>query len=308
MQNAFNFDQLLAATAAHGITFEHVHAEPVMLSSAVSPRELALSQVSERYVRHGFAVVEFEAEPPTPETLVALGDALDLGEPFTPPLYATGDYTAAAVSRISTEGSAEPVHPSFERAIGLEMHCDGTLQKIGYVKTSILLCESPGAEGGDTTLFNACAAFSKLAATDWAAATALASPGALVRQANINGCRDINTGPGFTVQDGELVCAYSVTPTDSWVAGDGVAEADLRRGIDFMRRATKSGSPYFFQLRLAAGQAIVLANSRIAHGRTPYRDTEGIRRCLYRGLYLRQPRLMSGRVYVREAKVEEATP
>jgi alpha-ketoglutarate-dependent taurine dioxygenase len=295
--------QVLAAAAAVTTTFVDVPREPlgVQRAAALAPRESG--EIVARYARHGFAVVQLGAGHVTAGTLLELAQALDLGAPFVPPLYATGGRAAGAsaaggsaaggVSRISAArntGTADDHHPSFGRTGGQELHCDGTLQPIGYVKTSLLGCETPAAFGGETTLFNASAAYAQLAVADPAAAAALAAPGVMVRQANINGCTDSNAGSAFTLRDGRLVCGYSVTQTDTWAVPDGVDAADLYRGAGFLRHASLPGGPFFAQLKLAAGQVIAFDNTRISHGRTPYRDAEDRRRCLYRSLHLRHPR------------------
>ena len=140
-------------------------------------------------------------------------------------------------------------------------------------------------------LFNTSAAFAELIMTDPAAAVALATPGTLIRRANISSCQDENAGPVAAVLGRELVCRYSVTDTDSWAVPNGVDEADLRRGIDFLATASSQGSPYYAQLTLNAGQAIVFDNTKISHGRTQYRDLGERLRCMYRGLYLNHPRV-----------------
>ena len=89
----------------------------------------------------------------------------------------------------------------------------------------------------------------------------------------------------------ELVCRYSVTDTDSWAVPNGVDEAGLRRGIDFLATASSQGSPYYAQLTLSAGRAIVFDNTKISHGRTQYRDLGERPRCMYRGLSLTTPAL-----------------
>lgn len=291
MHNAVDIDQLLAATRALNVTFDNIPTAPVIINKANNIGLPAKRQIIDRYLLHSFVIVQLTNDFPTAEALSALAISLDLGVPFVPPLYGKGDYTTTAISQISSQGYQGSNHPSFEQTSGIEFHCDGTLQKIGYVKTSILLCESAGAEGGDSTLFNALGAFAKLAETDLPAAVALASPGVLVRQANINGCSDINEGPAFTVLDGELICAYSVTKTDSLIATEGVDVLALRRGSNFLRQAALPGSPFFTQLRLEAGQAIILSNSKICHGRTPFTDNSDQKRCLYRGLYLNRPKM-----------------
>lgn len=282
---------LLAAAASASISFGGIPAAPVPArAAALGPRECA--QVAERYTRHGFAVLQLTG-PVTQGTPLELAASLGLGRPFVPPLYTRNGGPGAPVSRISAAfntGTPDARHPSFGQAGGQHLHCDGTLQQIGHIKASLLVCESPAAAGGDTTLFNAAAAYAELAAADPAAAVALATPGVLVRRANINGCTDVNAGPAFTVRQDRLVCGYSVTETDRWAVPAGTAAADLYRGVAFLRHAAAPGSPFFTQLRLSAGQAIAFDNTRVSHGRTPYRDSPARRRCLYRSLHLRHPR------------------
>lgn len=289
MKNIVDIDQLLTATREINITFKNIPSVPVIINKVGNIAQLNKSQIIERYRRHSFAIAQLISDFPSSDTLLALAESLNLGQPFVPPLYGKGGYITTAVSQITAQGYAVSNHPSFEHTDGIEFHCDGTLQEIGYVKSSILLCESIGEEGGDTTLFNALAAFAELAETDLAAAVALASPGVLLRQANINGCNDINKGPAFTVLDGKLVCAYSVTKTDSLIATHGVDALALRRGAQFLRQSALPGSPYFTQLKLEPGQAIILSNTRICHGRTPFKDNSSQQRCLYRGLFLKHP-------------------
>jgi alpha-ketoglutarate-dependent taurine dioxygenase len=292
---------LLAAAASARTTFGHIPAGPVPVRSAAGLSAAEAGEIVGRYTRHGFAVLQLAGGHVTPGTLLDLARALGLGSPFTPPLYTRGAAAhgdagngTAAVSRISAgrnAGTADAGHPSFGRNAGQALHCDGTLQEIGYIKASLLGCESPAALGGDTILFNAAAAYARLAGTDVAAALALAAPGVLRRQANVNGCADVNCGPAFTVRDGRLVCGYCVTQTDSWAVPPGVAAADLHRGTGFLLTASLPGGPYFARLTLAAGQVIAFDNTRVSHGRTPYRDSPAQCRCLYRTLHLRHPRV-----------------
>jgi alpha-ketoglutarate-dependent taurine dioxygenase len=292
MRQVVSTDEVLATASAVRTTFEDLPADPVGISDPSVIRWTESAQIADRYTRHGFAVLQLSSSSINPGTLLALAGSLGLGEAFVPPLYTKGGNRARPVSRISAAsnlGTSDESHPSFGRAVGQPLHCDGTLQEIGFIKASVLLCESPGAQGGDTTLFNASAAYAQLAAADGPAAVALATPGVLIRQANINGCSDINAGPAFSARDGQLVCGYSVTETDRWDVPDGVAEADLYRGVGFLSHAALPGSPDFAQLTLGSGQAIIFDNTRISHGRTPYRDSGARRRCLYRSLHLCHP-------------------
>jgi len=307
MSNTVSTEDLLAATRAVSTTFEKVPAQPIVIGDVakVTPREAGL--IVDRYQRHGFAIMRLESPTLTEQTLMDLAESMCLGEPFIPPLYTLNGNQAPKVSRISAArnaGTTDADHPSFGRAVGQELHSDGTLQDIGFVKASLLLCETPAAEGGDTTLFNSSKAFAELAEVDLAAARALATPGSLVRQANVNGCTDANRGPAFTAVDGGLLSRYSVTDTDSWAVPDGVPEENLRRGIDFLAAAAGPPSRHYLQLRLDRGQAIVFDNTRISHGRTAYSDSGTRHRCMYRSLHLRHPRVSTqprGRLVERAA-------
>jgi alpha-ketoglutarate-dependent taurine dioxygenase len=294
MHTPLTADQLLAATTSVGTTFDRIPAEPVSVADPSRVVRAEAVEIVRRYDRYGFAIMRLATGPFTEDVLLDLAVSLCLGEAFVPPLYTRDGREAPKVSRISAArnaGTRDASHPSFGHTVGQELHCDGTLQDIGYVKASMLLCEMPGASGGDTTLFNASAAFAELAEADLPAALALTAPGTLLRQANINGCTDVNAGPAFTVREGRLVNRYSVTPTDAWGRPDGVASADLERGIRFLVAASRPGSRHFVQLRLEAGQVIVFDNTCVSHGRTPYRDSPDRRRCMFRSLHLRHPRV-----------------
>jgi alpha-ketoglutarate-dependent taurine dioxygenase len=292
MDQSVPVEELLAAARAVETTFNGIPSHPVPLRSRPGLSAAEVHWIVGRYNRHGFAVFGPVPGSVSAETPAILARALLLGDPFVPPLYTLGGRQAAPVSRISAafnSGTDQADHPSFGRTVGQRLHCDGTLQEIGLVKASLLLCESPACDGGETILFNSSAAYAELAAADPPAAVALAAPGVLVRRANIHDCTEANTGPAFTVQRRQLVARYCVTETDSWVVPDQVQAEDVYRGVEFLRRAAEPGSSYYARLTLDAGQAIVIDNTRISHGRMAYRDSPDRRRCLYRCLYLRHP-------------------
>lgn len=299
-------DVMRAAAKTVDVTFADVPSTPVPVSGfTLSADEVA--EVVRRYRRHGFAVL---AGPPAEANVLAvetLTASLGLGAPFIPPLYTMEGGVSPPVSRISAafnSGTTEAAHPSFSRTVGQELHCDGTLQDIGYVKASVLLCQSPAEEGGDTMLFNSSAVFAALVDRDPDAAAALAQPGVLVRRATINGSNERHLGPAFAVHDGRLLGGYSVTETDTWAVPEGTAEDDVCRGVQFLREAARPGDPSFLQFSLAAGEAIVVDNTRISHGRTAYRDSADRQRCLYRSLHLHHPRVAAGNT----AKARTAPP
>ncbi|GAA0732783.1 TauD/TfdA family dioxygenase [Dactylosporangium roseum] len=290
-------DDLRHAVDADAVSFDSIPPDPVAIPDAGHIPDAAVADLVARYRSNGFARLRFVDGPWTEQAVESLASALDLGEPFIPPLYKRGGYTSPAVSHISAPArtdTSEPSHPHFQTTVGQDLHCDGTLQDIGVVKSAILLCQSHGVDGGTSTVFNSYAAFAELLAADPEAALALTRRGVLVRRATFNGSTEINESPVFTVLDGRLVCRYCVDATDSWAVPDGSDPEPIGRGLDFLDKARQEGSPYIRRFDLAPGEAIVMDNTRISHARDAYRDGPDQRRSMFRSLHLRHPSSKSG--------------
>jgi hypothetical protein len=281
--------EVLESASVVRTSFEGIPSEPVVVPGPGVLRGAALDEIVARYQRHGFAVAQLPASSSDPQRLLDLASDLGVGPAFVPPLYATGRYVAGMVNKIAAQPKEAQDHPSFGRAVGLALHCDGTLQPIGLVATSMLLCHSPAAEGGENLLFNAVGAFADLSSCDEPAALALATPGVLVRQANMNGCSASHSGPIAAICEGRLVCCYSVSSTDRWELPDGVDPADLARGLAHMERAASGPGPHVAEVGLDFGQVLVLDNAVLSHGRRPYRDSWIEQRCFFRSLHLGRP-------------------
>lgn len=282
------------------VSFTNLPSRPLDVATISDIDGFISSQLLHRYLRHGFAVLQINAQEITREIIIQLADVLKLGNIFVPPLYQTGDYTSTEISEISAKQEHETAHPSFLGTVALDFHSDGTLQKIGYVKTTIMLCKAASAEGGETTLFNTSGAFANMLKTDPAAAIALATPGVLERKATLNGCTDVNCGPAFSIENGFLVTAYSMTHTDSIKPIKGVDIQALNRGEEFLKTASKPDSPYYARFKLLPGQLILLANTSISHGRTSYYDNQNDKRCMYRALFLKRPKIKREFAYLME--------
>ena len=301
-------ERLLEAGRRSSTTFEGLPPDPVALTMEDGGVAVGASQrVLQRYRRHGFVVVELDVDLVGSDHALALAASLELGEPFVPPMY-SGHAGVAPVSELSTAGGLGAAHPAFGRARALALHCDGTLQPLGLVKCSLLLCRQPAAEGGDTVLFNSAAAFAELVRDDPDAASALGAPGVLVRQANIEGCVDRHVGPAFAPDGLELLCGYSVSDTDSWVVPSGTLGQDLNRGLDFMTAASMPGSRHFHQLALRRSQALVFDNTRLAHGRTDFGEAHTGERVLYRSLHLQHPAACARSVVVADVMIMAGHP
>ncbi|MEV7928552.1 TauD/TfdA family dioxygenase [Kitasatospora sp. NPDC088779] len=243
-------------------------------------------QIAESYAASGYAVVHVPGTEATEADLTLLADALGLGRAFTPAQYASSPHTSDGVSRLTA--AADPTHPFQDRA-GQNFHSDGTLQHLGQIATTIMLCARPAHSGGHTLLFNAIAAFADLKAADPEAAAQLTHPRALLRTSTfIPGLS--TAGPAFGHDPaGRLITRYSLTATDTYHPSTPEHRADLERALAYLKAAADPGLGYRCQLTLAAGQALVLANDRLCHGRTSFSDDPAAPRLLLRGLYTARP-------------------
>ena len=242
-------------------------------------------EVAARLAAHGYALLEGSAVP-GPGVAAILAGALGLGDAFTPPQYRSRAYVdGGGVTRITADASTTP-HPAFGQATGQDLHADGTLQRIGEIKTTLMLCARPASSGGDSLLFNAAGAFAALLNADPAAAAALTAPEVLIRTSNLPDSHgQAAVGPAFAIADGRVLSRYSVTGTDRYDPSAVASPAALDRALAFLAAAARPGTGYYTALTLAAGQALVLANDTISHGRTPYADSPAAPRLLYRVLF-----------------------
>ncbi|MEU8216756.1 TauD/TfdA family dioxygenase [Micromonospora taraxaci] len=261
---------------------------PLRLPAWDTTRPDLLATVTARFAIAGFTLIEAD-RPPQQDDLLAFANRLGLGEPFVPPLYrrpGTVQVAASGVSQLSAAGvgAGAPMHPATS-TVGQGWHVDGTLQELGEVRTSLLLCVRPAATGGESRLFNATAAFLDLAESDPAAAAALMAPDVLARTATVNGCDDSTTGPAFAVIDGQLLTRYARTHTDRWLPSATDDPGAVDRALARLDELAEPGSPYYLQFTMSAGQGLVFANSRICHGRAPYTDHPDQPRTLLRALF-----------------------
>ena len=159
------------------------HLRPVCIGTG-NLTEVSYDQLLQRYCTDGFSLVGVES--PCEKTLVEVCEQLGLGTPFMPPHYAgtTDLYQTSGVNIKSARGTSneEASHRAFTTGSAQALHVDGTLQRIGLVKTSVLLCVSPASSGGETLIFNAVEAFLELPRRDREAAPALCNPRRLLRR------------------------------------------------------------------------------------------------------------------------------
>lgn len=245
-------------------------------------------RIADNYHRRGYAIVHVPGAAPSAEHLGEVSAALHLGEVFTPPLYTTSSHTAASgVSRLTAASGGE--HPFQDRA-GQNVHCDATLQDLGQIPTTLMLCVSAAASGGVSFLVNLVDAYAELRRVDPEAAEQLAHDSALVRTSTFASGRS-TSGPAFAREaDGSWITRYSRTATDTYHATlGGAAAAAMARALAWLDAAAQVGSAFRVDFTLKPGQALILANDRLGHGRTPFRDNPDTPRLLLRALFTLRP-------------------
>lgn len=265
---------------------------PVEVASFTRITAGAAAQITTRYHQHGLCLLAAADRAVTDDSLTALATALGLGPIFTPSLYRGTATMPDGIARMCAEShTPAAVHPSFDSTAGQSLHTDGTLEAIGAVKSSLLLCAQPAARGGATFFLNTTAIFAELAATDPQAAAALMRPDALVRVSNLPGtARSVSIGPAFTIQDGELLTRLSLTPTDSWQIPDDEHGVALMRALATMIRIRDDHDPrYYTEFTLDQGVGVLFANDRIGHGRRDYTNSRTHTRRMIRALFTRRP-------------------
>lgn len=237
--------------------------------------------------RNGFAIVRVGCDR-KPESILSLCAQLGLTQVFVP------DYLRASPAMVSSCGmnfippyphpDLPPVntHKAFLGSTDHALHVDGAnCPGLGMVKTAILYCVSKAATGGESTIFNASGALVALAEESLDLALPFFHSEALTR----NGSAELTAvdGPGFALVDGELRTRYSVDYTSTW---NFETVPGLRKAFEHIEHLSRPGSPFYSETMLEAGELLIMANDRVAHGRLGFTNSESVTRRMGRVLFL----------------------
>ncbi|UED72218.1 TauD/TfdA family dioxygenase [Brevibacillus sp. DP1.3A] len=260
--------------------------EPVQIKSVANLSSLELSMLQKRYCEAGFVIFEINNEEPTEESLLLLSKQIGLGDPYVPHIYhKTQLYLSSGLNLIHNNNNIktiEKTHRAFSTNNEQLLHSDGTLEKIGFINTSILLCVNPAVEGGHTTLFNSVAAFTSHYINNPHNMIPLLDNKALTRTA-VNMSGKPYTGPAFQLKEDSLTSRFSIDNTSNWELGFNLVNG-LKEAYNTICRSIHPGSPFYLDISLKRKQGIIMANDKIAHGRTTYSDSK---RLVIRGLFNR---------------------
>lgn len=274
----------------YSMNYESHQGIPLPTSPLVGSSPSYLEEACWQYYSFGYSIIGFESETDPILAISSVSEDLSLGEAFIPKQYAGeyNPYDAHGYNVITSPSGPEPtyLHRAFATNLSQEIHSDGTLEDIGTVKTSILYCALPAAEGGETIVFNSVAAFVDLATRDASLAYLLTYPTALRRNDFISG--NFSIGPAFSLNNGEIISRFSLDNTCDWEAGYQI-HPRLREAVEYLQNLYKS--PRFtVRFSLQKGQLLVLANDKVSHGRTVYADLNTTnKRQMVRALFRRRP-------------------
>ncbi|MDQ0802599.1 TauD/TfdA family dioxygenase [Priestia megaterium] len=260
-----------------------------------NPYEISTSVIRElinRYCTCGFVILEFKGTDVGNETFEAFSRSLGLGNAYTPEVY--NDYKSLHSEHgfnVLTQRDNEDGHKAFNTSSEQEIHSDGTLEKIGFIKTTLLYCKSQGESGGENTIYNSVGAFYHLLKTRFDIAKLLFDERCLKRASNINNQEYI--GPAFSIQENKIISRFSLDNTCDWNYGF-MKIPKLEEAYSMMKDLANHGSPYFVTCKLMPGQAILMANDKISHGRKKFYNSGERKREMIRGLFLDKPNLNKG--------------
>ncbi|MFC2948131.1 TauD/TfdA family dioxygenase [Virgibacillus sediminis] len=256
---------------------------PVLIKSVDMISEIEHRKLVKQYNTAGFVVFELLDNKVNQDALLKLATSLKLGNPFIPNIYSSKKniYKRNGLNEIKISNGT---HRAFQSGNEQEIHSDGTLEPIGKIKSSVLLCITPAVEGGETIIFNSVAAFYDLLKNERLAsiASSLLDPRALKRIA-VNGGGEMNIGPAFSIKEGEILSRFSLDNTCYWEYGFKEVQF-LREAYYLMVEMVKNSSPYYIEFKLKGNQGVLMANHKISHGRREYTDGNK-KRTMIRGLF-----------------------
>lgn len=265
----------------HIYTCEDLQIVPIQCVKNLSKNEKR--QLSMKYHQAGFVIFKLMNDKASDESLLDLARNLQLQDPFVPNIYNNqkGVYNSNGVNLIEIN---QGYHRAFQTGNSQDLHSDGTLEEIGKVKTSILLCVSPASKGGETTIFNSVAAFNEMV-NDIRIKSKVKSllHSKALRRVAVNGNGQDSIGPAFSIDNKELISRFSLDNTSDWQYGFRNVP-NLKEAFTIMGQKVDSNSPFYIETMLKENEGIIMANNKIAHGRKKYTNGNRKRKML-RGLF-----------------------
>lgn len=192
-------------------------------------------------------------------------------------------------------GLAQGTHEVFNSTTRLSLHTDGSYIPIGSIKTSILLCKQHAAQGGTTVLFDSTSAFQQLKARHADLADILLQENIFRRRSTWthSGKEYSHIGPLFRPdENGGFIGGFTLDTTADWDYSRTINPRAVE-AVEYLSHLATPGSRYYLEFPLMKGQALILRNDKLSHGRQAYIDDPSNPRTLLRGLFTQAPMLVT---------------
>jgi len=235
------------------------------------------------YEKWGLALLQVDDLSQPVDQLKQIATGFGFDSAFVPTQYSKDEkhHNLYGINEISHNIDSETNHEGFLSNGEQSVHVDGTLEPIGTVPTTFMLCQSQSKKGGESRVFNSVGAFSQLVKECPEFANALCSNKALTRS-DVDRSGESKTGPAFDINRFGLVTRFSLDNTSEW----NVDEVEyLQEALDWMKRKMTNDSDFYSEFKLSPKDLLIISNHKISHGRNKYEDTEGNRRQLCRALF-----------------------
>lgn len=271
-------------TPLYNHIYENSDIIPVRICSIKTISDDVINKLVEKYNKAGFVIFELLDDPANQSTMLKISEKLKLGKPYVPNIYSTNKtiYENTGLNIIKVNNGE---HRAFQTNNEQKIHSDGTVEEIGAIKTSMLLCSNPATRGGETVIFNSVAAFHNLIKNNVENQSTLLSLCDLkaLRRVAINGNLEEYTGPAFKILNGEIISRFSLDNTCDWEYGFRRVKNLKEAYLSFVKMITPQ-SPFYIEIKLDKNQGIIMANNKISHGRQKYINDSSAREMI-RGLF-----------------------
>lgn len=248
------------------------------------------------FYKQGFAIIDGNSLPKE-KPLTHLSACFHLGDVFISDynkVHFPNKLNANNTTYIGFhEGTRDKIkHDVFEGNAYLEQHTDGAMSPLAEVKTTVLFCDTPAQSGGNTLLFNAYGAIKYLESRYADFSLPLKSQKALRRMTTFEGIHQerIDCVLGMDSVYKREAIRLTFDQTGDWQYGFERVPG-LRNSFDKLYTLYKMDSLFTLEFPLNKGDAIIIDNTRLTHGRTAFTSYPNSPRTIVRTLHTRLPSL-----------------
>ncbi|GMK47952.1 hypothetical protein PghCCS26_50820 [Paenibacillus glycanilyticus] len=286
MSIAYDMQGLLVENKIVLAKYNHNCIKPTIIEDVNQLDEYIINEIIDNYLSNGFAVFEIVENDVSDEQLLKLYAQVGLKDPFVPSIYKdrSGIYENSGLNYIAANSySNDIMHRAFQTNNRQELHSDGTLEDIGVIATSTLFCVEPADIGGETIIFNSVGAFYRMLLEEFDVVESLLNECALKR-IDLGRTNRVAIGPAFKIIDNKILSRFSMDNTCNWEYGIEI-DSKLSIALNEILKYAHEDSPYYTKFKLGKNQGVIMANSKVSHGRESFQNGPINKRKMVRGLF-----------------------